>query len=172
MIAAHGGDAPVILRICHSPAAAALAGTWEPPRSVSQLLGGVLRRMRAARVRRRHVWLAGFDAHRPYPWGERASALAAYGATYGLWGSLPPSYARAAPRAPAAPPWVDDTDCPVCLAAYADAWPSPTPTSRAPSGRWNCSHAVCRECDHTIQNAPRSTRCPLCRATRLVFMQP
>lgn len=73
MLTAHGGVAPAILRICHSPAAAALAGTWASPRSASQLLGGVLRCMRDARVRRCHVWLAGFGAHRPYPWGERAA---------------------------------------------------------------------------------------------------
>ena len=72
-LTAHGGVAPAILRICHSPAAAALAGTWASPRSASQLLGGVLRCMRDARVRRCHVWLAGFGAHRPYPWGERAA---------------------------------------------------------------------------------------------------
>ena len=110
-----------------------------------------------------------------YTWGERVLALASYGADRGVWGSLPPAYAAATPRAPADPPWSDDTDCPICLEAFDDVWPSARARSRAPAGRWACgTHAVCRTCDAAVQSAPNvtATRCPLCRATRHVFMQP
>ena len=57
----------------------------------------------------------------------------------GAWGSLPPAYATAAPRAPADPPWSDDDDCPVCLEAFEDMWPSARARSRAPSLADGCA---------------------------------
>ena len=101
----HGDDAPVILRIAHAPSMAAIAGTWAPPpalaRLMTRILRMILRLLRDVRAKHVFVWLAEFDVRRRYPWGERALALASYGAGRGAWGSLPPAYAAAAPRAPA-----------------------------------------------------------------------
>ena len=170
----HGDDAPVILRIAHAPSMAAVAGTWAPPCSLSPLMARVLRLLRETRAQRVYVWLAGFDVNRPYPWGERAIALASYGDSHGWWGDLPPPYANAQPRAPAHPPWSDDTECPVCLDEFDDMWPSGQPKSRAPPGRWACTHAICRACDAKVQAGHNGgdTRCPLCRSQRHVFLQP
>ena len=163
-------DAPVILRIGNSAALAAVAGTWEAPRAASRLMSKLLRLLRDTRGRRSYVWLASYDPLGPYPWGERVSALATYSARAGAWGALPPAFSHVVPRAPATPPWAGD-DCPVCLDRYEDDWPSTQRKSRAPPGRWECDHAVCRSCDAMVQAMPRPS-CPLCRASRRVFMQP
>ena len=170
MLAAQGGDAPVLLRIADPRAMAVVVGVMAPPRDVSRLAASVLTRLRAAQADRTHVWVAGFDLDRPYPWGERAQALAGYSAEHGCWGQLPAQYA-AAQQAPLVPPWTDELCCPVCLEFYDDLWPAAAGVSRAPSGRWACSHAVCRACDPQLQHGANS-RCPMCRADRRVFMQP
>ena len=77
MLAAQGGEAPVLLRIADPYAMAVVVqGVMAPPRGVSRLAASVLTRLRAAQADRAHVWVAGFDLDRPYPWGERAQALA------------------------------------------------------------------------------------------------
>ena len=167
----HDDTAALVVRVGDSDAAAALAGTFVPHgyRSLLDRVHASLRRARGFR----HVWIAGFDLLVRFPWGERASALAAYGAGYGFFGDLPPSYALAQPTAPPVPPWADEADCPVCYETYTDVWPSPDGMSRARPG-WACQgrkHAICRDCDRELQNRA-NTKCPLCRAARSFYMQP
>ena len=172
VLAGQNGDAPVVLRVGEHEAVTAVAGVWCPPRNATQLLSRVLRLLAEARSRRGHVWLATFETviltplfqTAPHPWGERATALADYASTRGCWGDLPPAYAAARPRAPAQPPWADQTDCPVCLMPYPDLWPTPHTSSRVAPGRWACPqeprHVVCRSCDAVIQRSQFSIAAP------------
>ena len=106
------------------------------------------------------------------PWAERPRALAFYGRR-GAIGLVPQPWPNVAP----APPLTDDRTepavedaCAVCLSPYSDILPSPEPDSRAPPGRWGaggvrCPHAVCRECDASIQGSAQAG-CPICRRAR------
>ena len=161
-----GDTAPAVLRMpMGQPLADAhratmlVAGTWEPPppmyrqrREIGQMWQA------AAAARGGALYLAGYDPTRRYPWGERAAALVS---AVGM-----------------PPPDDPDTTCPMCMEDYVDMWPTPDPLSRAPTGRWDCPsanprlrHALCRECDAAIQaRPPPLSRCPICRADRMVLM--
>ena len=159
-------------------AAAALAGTWEPPASATRLTSRAvalvleLRRRRALRSQRGAAWIAGYVPNTPFPWAERAVALADYASRHGTYGmTWSDRYRGVRPHAPHVPPWASEADCSVCLEPFSESWPAPTDSSRAPAGRWHCSHAVCRGCDVHIQNSAND-RCPLCRADRRVHMLP
>ena len=175
----HGDDAPAILRIAHAPSIAAVAGTWAPPPALAPLMARILRLLREVRAKHVFVWLAEFDVRRRYPWGERALALASYGANHGAWGSLPPAYATAAPRAPA-----DRHRGRTTLTAPSASKPSmtcgplPEPALARRLADGHAAHMrfaafVMPQSDRrSTSQHDCSTRCPLCRATRHVFMQP
>ena len=171
VLTARGGSEPIVLRLADRSAAAAVAGVWEP--SVEGRLRARLLKLLLATRRDRDVWVAGYAANVRYCWGERATALAALASAHGYYGELPPAWGRAAPRAPAVPPWAVEDECPVCYDAYTDSLPTPAPRSCAPPGRWAlpCLHAICRECDAAVQ-AAHNDKCPLCRAPRRVRMMP
>ena len=163
--------APLVLRFGDADAARVAAGTWVPT-AASRLQAALATSLRATRQQRAQcVWIAGFAMHRrDFPWGERAAALAQLGSAQGWWGPLAlgvPSLAACAPRAPLVPWAHADSDCPVCLQPLTDMLPTADARARAPSGRWSCVHAVCRDCDLAVQRSANS-RCPLCRAVRVV----
>ena len=166
LLATQGVTAPIVLRLSDPAAAACVAGAWVP-RSESQLRSQLQSLLKAARARCGRVWVAGYDPHRRYPFGERAAALAHYSEQH-----LPPN---AVPGDLPDPPWsgndAPEADCPVCMQDFTSLWPAPDAQSRAPPRRWHCQHAVCRECDAHVQQAANS-KCPLCRALRRVTMQP
>ena len=59
-------------------AAECVAGVWEP--AVARgLRTRVMSLLRTARTLRGHVWVAGLDEHRLHAFGERVTALAAFG---------------------------------------------------------------------------------------------
>jgi len=169
MLAARGDTAPLLLRLGSPAAAACVAGVWQPT-AANRLRSRITTLIRAARESRGRVWVAGYDPLRLHPFGERAAALAYYGARHGFWGNLPASWASATPTAPLQPSWAAE-ECSVCFQDYTDPWPHPQVGARAPPCRWHCDHAVCRACDATVQNGVNS-RCPLCRAPRRVLMHP
>ena len=168
------GPQPLILRLGDRGATAIASGAWQPALH-SRLRTALDKQLRATHQRiGQPVWVAGYDASRLMPWGERATAAASYGESHGHWGRLPQPLTAALPTAPATPPWwedVADRECPVCIDTMTEPWPSPEDLSRAPPGRWACSHAICRGCDARTQHAPND-RCPLCRAPRKVRMRP
>ena len=181
---------PTLLRVGSDVAAMVLAGIvdpsscvyypgddwrWPAARGAERLAALVRRLWRAERTRRGgHLWLLATPSQDGWPWAERARALAFYGCG-GALGVMPNAW----PGAPAAPPVDTDPDrcpaiedsCAVCFSAFSDLLPTPAPDSRAPPGRWaeggvRCPHAICRECDATVQRAHNS-RCPICRRARL-----
>jgi hypothetical protein len=168
------GPRPIVLRFGDEGARAIACGAWQPS-SHRRLRAALETRLRAARQHLGHpVWLAGFRPDRLMPWGERATAAASYGHSHGHWGRLPPALANANPIAPATAPWWDDVadrECPVCYDTMTGPWPTPDAQSRAPPGRWECNHAVCRDCDARTQHSANDA-CPLCRAARRVRMAP
>ena len=165
---------PLILRLGDRGATAIASGAWQLALH-SRLRAALDTQLRATHQRiGQPVWVAGYDASRLMPWGERATAAASYGESHGHWGRLPQPLTAALPTAPATPPWWEDAadrECPVCIDTMTEPWPSPEDLSRAPPGRWACSHAICRGCDARTQHAPND-RCPLCRAPRKVRMRP
>ena len=164
-LAARGDTAPLLLRLSDPAAAECVAGVWEPA-AASRLRARILSLLNAARAHRGHVWVAGFDEHRLHAFGERATALAAFG-SMPRPGGLPQGWV---PAAPPDPLWAGE-DCSVCLVAFSSPWPTQDANSRAAPHRWHCPHAVCRGCDAGVQRAANS-KCPLCRALRRVHMHP
>ena len=169
MLQTHSGG-PLLLRFSDSSAAAVAAGLWAPwhaaelTANVSRLIG----------VAPDPVWIAGYDARRTHPWGERAQAMVHLAQRHGFWGRLPAGWAAASPQAESVAPWATERECPVCFDDFSDDLPTPDGLSRAPPGRWACAvhlHTVCRACDAHIQGSANA-RCPLCRADRLVHMLP
>ena len=144
----------------HERAAALVTMLWDPP---------------LYRAKRRHLaslwaeamalcgdlWVAGYDVHARYPWGERCTALAGR--------ALLPAPGNHEP---------DDCCC-VCAEDYTSLLPTPDPQSMAPPGRFACAavayalrHSVCRDCDLTLQGLnAHQRRCPFCRADRLLFLR-
>ena len=164
-LAARGDTAPLLLRLSDPAASECVAGVWEPA-AASRLRSRLLNLLNAARAHREHVWVAGFDEHRLHAFGERATALAAFG-SMPRPGGLPLGWV---PAAPPDPLWTGE-DCSVCMETFSSPWPARDARSRAPPYRWHCPHAVCRGCDADIQHAA-NTKCPLCRAHRRVHMHP
>ena len=63
--------------------------------------------LNATRAHRRHVWVAGYDEHRLHVFGERATALAAFG-SMSRPGGLPQGWV---PAAPPDPLWAGEECC-------------------------------------------------------------
>ena len=97
-LAARGDTAPLLLRLSDPAAAECVAGVWEPA-AASRLRSQLLSLLNAARARRGHVWVAGYDEHRIHALGERATALAAF-ASMPRPGGLPRGWVPAAPPDP------------------------------------------------------------------------
>ena len=89
-----------------------VAGVWEPA-AASRLRSRLLNLLNAARAHREHVWVAGFDEHRLHAFGERATALAAFG-SMPRPGGLPLGWV---PAAPPDPLWAGE-DCSVCMETF------------------------------------------------------
>ena len=89
-----------------------VAGVWEPA-TASRLRSRLLSLINAARAHRGHVWVAGFDEHRLHAFGERATALAAFG-SMPRPGGLPLGWV---PAAPPDPLWTGE-DCSVCMETF------------------------------------------------------
>ena len=174
-----GGSAPVLLRTCRRQLSQMLTAVYDP-----QLPAATRRRLCAARTRLADlqalcpgaVWVTSwFEDLRPQAWGERALALAHQGAQSGkIWGHVSPPLAHSA----RATTLLDDSAaCPICFEDYSSKLPTPELDARAPPGRWLCTgrfcHAVCRACDPHVQStAGNPSRCPLCRAARVVLLGP
>ena len=97
-LAARGDTAPLLLRLSDPAASECVAGVWEPA-AASRLRARILSLLNAARAHRGHVWVAGFDEHRLHAFGERATALAAFG-SMPRPGGLPWGWVPAAPPDP------------------------------------------------------------------------
>ena len=166
-LAARGDTAPLLLRLSDPAAAECVAGVWKPA-AAGRLRSHLLSLLNAARAHRGHVWVAGYDGHRLHAFGERATALAAFG-SMPLPGGLPSGWV---PAAPPDPMWAGE-DCSVCMEEFSSPWPTQDARSRAPPCRWYCPHAVCRGCEATVQGNAANSKCPLvCRALRRVHMHP
>ena len=111
-LAARGDTAPLLLRLSDPAAAEWVAGVWEPA-AAGRLRSHLLSLLNAARAHRGHVWVAEYDGHRLHAFGERATALAAFG-------SMPRPGGLPQGRVPAAPPdplWAGE-DCSVCMEEF------------------------------------------------------
>ena len=141
-------------------AVALVTALWDPPhyRATRRRLASLWMEAEAACG---ELWIAGYDAHARYPWGERCTALAGR--------ALLPAPSNHEP---------DDCCC-VCADTYTSLLPTPDPQSMAPPGRFACTgaayalrHSVCRECDSMLQGLrAHQRRCPFCRADRLLFLR-
>ena len=101
-------------------------------------------------------------ATRQHAWMERAEAIAQHCRPDRTWGpALPP--------VPAAPPTLDQ--CSICLDDFTDVFPTPAPRSRCPS-RFSCAHAVCRNCDWTLQRNTTNAGSSRAPRTALTFERP
>ena len=177
--------APTLIRIGDDTAAMVVAGIVDPscvrrpgegplsPAHGVARLAVLVRRLWSSECERRggRLYLLSTLPDEGRPWAERPCALAFYGRR-GAVGFVPQPWPNVAPAPPLTDdrtaPAVEDT-CAVCLAPYSDILPSPDPDSRAPPGRWGvggvrCPHAICRECDASLQEA--RARCPICRNAR------
>ena len=119
------------LRLSNPAASECVAGVWEPA-AASRLRSRLLNLLNAARAHREHVWVAGFDEHRLHAFGERATALAAFG-SMPRPGGLPLGWV---PAAPPDPLWTGE-DCSVCMETFSSPWPARDARSRAPPYRWH-----------------------------------
>ena len=156
----------------------AAPATIRAPKPLAQALAGLtqlnsfsyIQRHWAAVTQRAPLWLAGAPQERQgFPWVDRAQAIA-HACLPGLaWGSAGPKWSHL-PRAA----YPDDDDCCICLNPLADTLPSGSWRSRAASGMFECTHAVCRACDLTAffrtHRRGAGAPCPMCRQPRRAWV--
>jgi hypothetical protein len=173
---ADGGPVTALLRFPQEDARAAdtamlvAAGLWDHPK-YRRAAADFLRLQRLTlSTPGSSLWFAGWLTTHRYAWGERASAIADHG-RLGAHGHLPTLW-DGVPRAP--PFTLSDSDCCICMCPFSEPLPTAALDSCSATGMWRapCRHAVCRECDITYQDRGPNNSCPLCRAPRVVLLQP